>query len=337
MTTGQLGPAVDLRRQEPRPEQRWPSWVEIGGEGRRGLSGAERAEASRDPERLLLIRYSDLVLVRPSDEKAFFPLHFWDKLRVLDPGSGVRIDGGGRANLLFSDGCRIDALHEFELWFSAGKAESLELDLVWVSRAESPVGGARDARLAAGWLGAARVAGALLDRAEPPRCPLDAGRRRGPNRDPQLGARPLASAAGAPSRAGRAWSSEGAGSRAGAPRRAARGRRTAEPTRRRAGRALRAELREAAAEVASGGGHAGLLRRPRGDPRAGATLDVRTELQPSRLRWGGVEFQVPGGRSLRIDPIGGRPFAPEESRREESRRREPTEKPKPATPDAPKR
>ncbi|PIE22197.1 MAG: hypothetical protein CSA62_13465 [Planctomycetota bacterium] len=310
LAPGELGPALDPRRTQPRSEERWPSWVEIGGAGRRGLSAVQRRTASRDPKSLLLIRYTDPVLVQPSEEKTFLPLHFWDKLRVLSPGSGVRIDGGGRANLLFSDACRIDALNEFELWFSAGRKELLELDLIWVSRAEFQVG-TRETRLFLPDGSEIRASGARFSiqrqRRDAPWMASGAEDRMevrnwGPGKLLlRLAPLPGPAAYGVPVEIEVA-----SGRLALLPIVGGRRQIRARELSKRFEQSSERQLPRAH----PGGGSSLFFDVHAAIREEGAVLQVRSELEASRLRWGGVEFLLPAGRSLRVDPIGGRPFAP---------------------------
>jgi hypothetical protein len=306
----------------PQEPQRWPSWVEIGGVGRNPLATEQRVEESRDPGRLLLIRFADPVFVRPHDEKAFYPLRFWDKFRVLAPGGGVKVGGTGRGELLFSDGARIDALGEFEAWFHRGVEDKLEIDLAWASRADIRLG-ERDTTI---WL----PDGSEL-RGQQSRITIERVRRDAPWME-----------GGAEDRIGiRNWGPEPVRLRlvsvpglnlgdlagGGLPKRLEilPGRRSVLPIiggrrGRRAGQLAEAFAARAEAGLARsrpGGGaalesdvHARIVEE-------GAALRVEGVSRPSRLRWGGVEMLVPGGDSLRIDPIGGSPFAsPEEEPKE---------------------
>ena len=118
---------------------KWPSWVQIGGPGKRTLSKSDLSAVS-NPARCLLTRLDTAVWVQPQNESAFYPLPFWDKNRVLAPGARVRLEGKGHAQLLFSRGTRIDFMHSSAIDFVSGDEDLLVLNLREIGRATCYLG-----------------------------------------------------------------------------------------------------------------------------------------------------------------------------------------------------
>ncbi len=116
--------------------ERWPSFVTIGGPGKVPFAEAK----IRNPKQAVLFRAVDRVLVRPRGERAFYPLAFWDKKRILSPGSEIRVLGMGRYLLLFSDGTRLDVLREGALRLDRIDRKGLELSMEVKGRATFKLG-----------------------------------------------------------------------------------------------------------------------------------------------------------------------------------------------------
>ncbi len=116
--------------------ERWPSFVTIGGPGKVPFAEAK----IRNPKQAVLFRAVDRVLVRPRGELAFYPLAFWDKKRVLTSGSEIRVLGSGRYLLLFSDGTRLDVLREGALSLDRIDTKGLELSIKVMGRASFKLG-----------------------------------------------------------------------------------------------------------------------------------------------------------------------------------------------------
>ena len=116
--------------------ERWPSFVTIGGPGKVPFAEAK----IRNPKTAVLFRTVDRVLVRPRGELAFYPLAFWDKKRVLASGSKIRVLGSGRYLLLFSDGTRLDVLREGTLSLDRIDRKGLELSMDVRGRASFKLG-----------------------------------------------------------------------------------------------------------------------------------------------------------------------------------------------------
>jgi hypothetical protein len=137
---GALPRAAKDGAQDPKGDlSGWPSWVQLGGPGKRVVD-RERSRGRPSPQQCYLARFAEVVRVRPADEVAFYPLHFWDKSRLLDAGSEVRIDGQGRSLLVFADGTQVDLLGEAHVIFSQGTKQTLRLAMPWVTRADCRLG-----------------------------------------------------------------------------------------------------------------------------------------------------------------------------------------------------
>ncbi|HHI79671.1 MAG TPA: hypothetical protein ENK02_06795 [Planctomycetes bacterium] len=123
-------------RPQTRNLERWPSFVTMGGPGKVPFEEAK----IRNPKRAVLFRTVDRVLVRPRGERAFYPLAFWDKKRVLASGSQIRVLGSGRYLLLFSDGTRMDVLREGALDLDRIDRKGLELSMKVRGRVQIKLG-----------------------------------------------------------------------------------------------------------------------------------------------------------------------------------------------------
>jgi hypothetical protein len=89
-----------IGRPAPRAPDAWPTWF-VDGPGEEG----DRFTARRG----LLIRESDRVWLRESEESAFVPLRFSDKFRPVEVGDVVEIRQKGEARLLLQDGSSLKA------------------------------------------------------------------------------------------------------------------------------------------------------------------------------------------------------------------------------------
>lgn len=124
------------RRSEIDPSlRRWPTWVDVGGAARRVESMTPDAEERPQASECYFVRMADRVELRPSGEKGFFPLEFWDTSRRLGIGSRVRLSARGRALMLFSDGTQIELIEDCEVGFVQGTIDRLVVDLSAVTRA----------------------------------------------------------------------------------------------------------------------------------------------------------------------------------------------------------
>jgi len=59
------------------------------------------------PEEVTLVRLADPVKVRPPGQNAGFPVLYYDKSRRVRAGSGVLVDAGGRAEILWPSGTSV--------------------------------------------------------------------------------------------------------------------------------------------------------------------------------------------------------------------------------------
>jgi hypothetical protein len=107
------------------PDNGWPSWVRT----------RSKAPLPFAPDKALLIRHSDRVWSRRSDDDPFVPLFFHDKLRGLDVGAAVEVRQAGDFELLLHDSTRVVSRGPSRVRLVALDEGAVELDvsrLTWL-------------------------------------------------------------------------------------------------------------------------------------------------------------------------------------------------------------
>ncbi|MFQ5503901.1 MAG: hypothetical protein ACE5F1_03780 [Planctomycetota bacterium] len=291
LTFGQIRSVqTGVRTPTPAESSRWPSWVQLGGPGRRVVE-VEEMPAHLDPKRCLLMRLSDTVLVKPEGEKSYFPLAFWKKSRLLKPGGTCRVQAGGRLLLIFSDGTRIEMHRAGELRFVQGSADRLLLHTEQLTLLSGSFGSREVVlRLPEGSL----LRGSRLDLS------IRRERRTAPWAETGVEDRFRV----------RNWGPAKLGLDPGGDRANAieigQNRRSILPLV--SGRALRALQETPMSWTLQGGGvpiEGSLQATPE---KTGKVLELSAQGSGAELSWGGVHFRLPADRRLWIDPLGGDPF-----------------------------
>lgn len=116
-----LGPGgLGVLGLRPTNKDRWPSWIE-GGTG----AGDQKVRSNQ----AVLIRLTDRVWLRPSGERAFIPLAFYDRFRFMEPGSQVEVRGKGEFQLVLHDGGSLRSRGPCSLQIAGLNDESADLQL----------------------------------------------------------------------------------------------------------------------------------------------------------------------------------------------------------------
>lgn len=282
--------------------RRWPTWVDVGGAARQVERVRGETEDRPQASECYFVRMSDRVELRPSGEKGYYPLQFWDTARRLGIGSRVRLSGRGRALMIFSDGTQVELIESGEVGFVQGTIDRLVLELSSVTRAFVRLGSRGveirmpDASVLRGRQSSFEIQRQVQDTGgENGGAPADrlAVTNWGP--DPLRLEAPVA------------LRNMGADNLELAPRRRLL---LALVT----SDAGREPLAEDLPKTIPGGGidlRAGVHATVRKDRRG---LAVEARSGDAVLRWGGTRLRVPLGTTLRIDPLLGDPFQEGRSR-----------------------
>ena len=283
--------------------EKWPSWLQIGGAGRRVLTVG--ADAGPKANSIYLARLNDGVSLRPAGADAAYPLAFWDGERVLEAGDRVQLDGHGRAVMICFDGARIDLLRRSDVTFSQGRPERLDVALHWVTRL--------DARTVRRPLRLALSDGSTITTKGEARLTLQMESREAPWSVTGTDDRLIVQNWGPGSvrlNAGPEMPQEARGGIDLAANRqvtlALRRPSVAAADAATAGQAAAQDLDQTLA-----GARWVRISDSATVRRSGSKIEIHSRDQDAVVEWGGSRIRVPKGRGLVLDPIQGRPFGPD--------------------------
>lgn len=113
----------------------WPSWMRVT---------RTAAGTFSSPERAVVARVADRVWYLAPGETAYVPLAFYDKFRLVESGSRLRVRNKGEFQVAFHDGGSLRSLGPVRLTFASLSREAAELELeelhrLWIVAKSRPL------------------------------------------------------------------------------------------------------------------------------------------------------------------------------------------------------